>query len=121
MSETAKGQGSALPVDAAAGPAVPPHMELAFAAREAAQADERLSRAQNKLDKTRRQVEDMITTAEENLSAAEDEAGKATAALRELAEQHGATGDEILAGLKAASDQAQAEYERAAMLLAGED
>ena len=117
MTEAAKAQGEALPVEAVAGSALPAHLELALALREALDADGQVERTRRKVAKTRDRVAGAVESAEELHAQALAGAEAADARVRELA--GGETGAAAVAALKQAAAEAQATYERAAELLGG--
>jgi hypothetical protein len=117
MTEAAKALGEALPVEAVAGPALPPHLALAQALREALDADGQVDRTRRKVAKTRERVAGAVESAEDLHAQALAEAEAADARVRELA--GGDAGAAAIAALKQAAADAQATYERAAELLGG--
>jgi len=117
MTEAANARGDALPVEAAAGPALPDHMLLALALREAIDADGRVELARRRVALTREKVAGAVDSVQELLAQAEAEAASATSRVAELARGEGGAG--AVAALKQAAADAQATYERAAELLGG--
>ena len=114
MTQAAAASGAANDVSAVTGPAMPPHLELAIKLTELTAAEERTERMRSKVAKSKQAAKDMNDTATAGLAQAVTEEKAARKAVDALIGEHG---EEAVAALQAAADEARAQAEAAAELL----